>query len=340
MRSLPLPLPPRRCAGANPCPAAVAVEAACSGGSRGTRCQFSVERPGWLRVVGWAFQGLPLTTDMALVRLPRRQGVAQRARRIRPPRAPLRPPRSAAQAEAFDERPVAGDIVVLEVAEQPAAAADHLQQAAARVVVVLVNLEMLGELVDARGQQGHLDLGRAGVAFLGRVLGDDLGLVVLDQHAATSPMTLRILPGGPGWRWNGAARGPASRAVAGPNGPATRARVARPGGWAPEPAAQEASAPARVASAASSASAAAVTAAARPASRASTSASPPGNWGRQRSRRAHRAAAAAAASALAASPRSTSSWSRTVRRRASANGSRPAGMATSASSCQRVAASR
>src|SRR5918992_2348875 len=171
-----------------------------------------------LRASPGAVQGSPLTTDTALVRLPGRQGVAQRARSITVLGTPVRPPRSAAEPEALDERPVAGDIVVLEVAEQPAAAADHLQEAAARVVVVLVDLEVLGELVDARGQQGHLHLGRAGVALLGRVLGDDLGLVVLDQHAATSPMTVRILPGGPGWRWIGAARGPASRTVAGPCG--------------------------------------------------------------------------------------------------------------------------
>src|SRR5215207_6134598 len=202
MRSLPLPLPPRGCPGrtcARP-RSRPKLPARAGAGGRGASSQ-SKGLGAARRLGASAFQGSPLTTDIdrssgspvgrALLSAP--GASSSSARR-------LRPPRSAAQAEAFDERPVAGDIVVLEVAEQPAAATDHLQQAAARVVVVLVDLEMLGELVDARGQQGHLDLGRAGVAFLGRVLGDDLGLVVLDQHAATSPMTMRILPGGPGWR--------------------------------------------------------------------------------------------------------------------------------------------
>src|SRR4029450_928261 len=169
--------------------------------------------------------GSPLTTDTAARRLS-----VNRALLSAPGASPssadtgrMHPPRSAAQAEALDERAVAGDVVALEVAQQPPAAADHLEQAATRVVVVLVDLEVLGERVDARGEQGHLDLGRAGVALLGRVLGDDLGLVVLDQHAATSPMTVRILPGGPGWRCDGAARGPASRTVAGRGRPATEA---------------------------------------------------------------------------------------------------------------------
>src|SRR5919201_4037281 len=136
-----------------------------------------------LEAVG--LQGSPLTTGRASPAGPV-SGSDQRTSGVTAFRTPSPPPRSAAQAEALDERPVACDVGGLEVAEQPAPAADHLQQAAARVVVVLVDPQVLGELVDAGGEQGHLDLGRAGVALLGRVLRDDLGLVVLDQHAATS----------------------------------------------------------------------------------------------------------------------------------------------------------
>ena len=64
---------------------------------------------------------------------------------------------------SLDERAVALEVVALQVVEQPAALADEHQQAAARVVVLAVLAQVLGELVDARGQQRDLDLGGAGV---------------------------------------------------------------------------------------------------------------------------------------------------------------------------------
>src|SRR5919201_897412 len=118
----------------------------------------------------------------------------------------------------------------------PPPAADHLQQAAARVVVVLVDPQVLGELVDAGGEQGHLDLGRAGVALLGRVLRDDLGLVVLDQHAATSFPCDADAARGP---WRAArvrSRVPDGRRAFRAQPPA--ARVARPAADPPERPAQ------------------------------------------------------------------------------------------------------
>ena len=42
--------------------------------------------------------------------------------------------------------------------------------------------QMLGQLIDAGGQDGNLDLGGAGVAFVGRVVQDDLGLLFLLNH--------------------------------------------------------------------------------------------------------------------------------------------------------------
>ena len=47
---------------------------------------------------------------------------------------------------------------LLEVLEEAPALADEQQQAAARVVVVLVRLEVLGEVLDALGEEGDLDL--------------------------------------------------------------------------------------------------------------------------------------------------------------------------------------
>src|SRR5690606_19392051 len=80
---------------------------------------------------------------------------------------------SATQAELLDQRLVAGDILAVQVVEQAAAAVDHLQQAAAAVVVLLVELEVLGEMHDACGQQGDLDFRRTGVVLAALVVFDD-----------------------------------------------------------------------------------------------------------------------------------------------------------------------
>src|SRR5262245_95245 len=63
----------------------------------------------------------------------------------------------------------------------PPALADQLEQATPRMVVVLVLFQVLDELVDAAREQRDLDLGRAGIPFVGVVLGDDLFLVLLRQ---------------------------------------------------------------------------------------------------------------------------------------------------------------
>src|SRR6516162_5330507 len=49
-----------------------------------------------------------------------------------------------AQAELFDQRAVAGDVLPGQVLQQPPAPADEQQQPAAAVVIMLVHLEVLG----------------------------------------------------------------------------------------------------------------------------------------------------------------------------------------------------
>src|SRR3954454_14321070 len=65
----------------------------------------------------------------------------------------------ATQAQLADQRAVALEVLLLQVVQEAAAAADEHQQAAARVVVVLVLAQVLGEVVDARGEQRDLHLG-------------------------------------------------------------------------------------------------------------------------------------------------------------------------------------
>src|SRR6476620_6720018 len=91
-------------------------------------------------------------------------------RRIGPPEVKL-----AAQAEALDERTVAGNVSLLEVAQHALATTNHSQQTALGVEVVLVLLHVLSQILDPLGQDRNLDLRRTGVA-LGRceILDDGL----------------------------------------------------------------------------------------------------------------------------------------------------------------------
>ena len=54
-------------------------------------------------------------------------------------------------------------VAILEVLQEPPAAADHLEQTVAGVLVLLVLLEMFGELVDSGAEQRNLHRRRAGV---------------------------------------------------------------------------------------------------------------------------------------------------------------------------------
>lgn len=98
----------------------------------------------------------------------------------------------ATQAETFNQRTVAGNINALKVPEQTATLPDEEQEAATRVVVVLVRLEVLGELVDAVGEQSNLDFWRPSISGTSLILLDD-GLFDLrgDTHQIVLFLSLR-----------------------------------------------------------------------------------------------------------------------------------------------------
>ena len=81
------------------------------------------------------------------------------------------------------------------VVQQAAALADHLEEAAAGVVVLLVDLEVLGELSDALGEDGDLDLRGTGIRLVRAVGFDDGGLGVFLKHWNNLPFI--NLPGPP-----------------------------------------------------------------------------------------------------------------------------------------------
>src|SRR5690606_38216359 len=101
-------------------------------------------------------------------------GLPEPKRKPRRISAPRREVTSATQAQLLDQALVALVVLALEIVEQAAAAVDQLQEAAAAVVILLVDLEVLGQLLDAGGQQGDLDLRRAGVVGAARVVGNNL----------------------------------------------------------------------------------------------------------------------------------------------------------------------
>jgi hypothetical protein len=77
------------------------------------------------------------------------------------------------QAETLDERTVAGDVHLLQVAEQAATLTNEKQQTTTAVVVVLVLLEVLGEVLDAVRQNCDLHLWGTSVTWVSCVLVDD-----------------------------------------------------------------------------------------------------------------------------------------------------------------------
>ena len=85
-------------------------------------------------------------------------------------------------AQLSDDGTVTLDVVLGQVVEQVAATANHLHQAAAAVVVVLVGLQMLGQVVDSSGQDSDLNLRRTGVAFVQAVVYNDLGFFFFSHH--------------------------------------------------------------------------------------------------------------------------------------------------------------
>jgi hypothetical protein len=86
------------------------------------------------------------------------------------------------ESQLRDELAVALDVVPREVIELAATLADHHQQPAPRVVVLLVLAQMLGQVVDALGQKRDLHLRRARVALVGGELLDHLRLCLGAQH--------------------------------------------------------------------------------------------------------------------------------------------------------------
>src|SRR5208337_5431977 len=71
-----------------------------------------------------------------------------------------------AEAQRRDDLPVPVEAGALQVVKETAALRDEPEQAAPRVVVLQVSLEVLRKVADALRNEGDLDLGRARVGLV------------------------------------------------------------------------------------------------------------------------------------------------------------------------------
>jgi hypothetical protein len=61
--------------------------------------------------------------------------------------------------QPLDERSVARGILRVQIVQQPAALSDQSQKPAPRMMVFRVGLKMVGQLLDTRTEDRHLDFG-------------------------------------------------------------------------------------------------------------------------------------------------------------------------------------
>ena len=79
-------------------------------------------------------------------------------------------------AELGDNGTIPLDVDLCQVVEKVSPLADHFQEAAAGVMVLLVDAQVIGEVVDSLGENGDLHFGRARVALMARILLDNFSL--------------------------------------------------------------------------------------------------------------------------------------------------------------------
>lgn len=87
-----------------------------------------------------------------------------------------------AEAEARDGCPVALDVLLAQVGEQPAALPNHLEEATAGVVILPIAAEVVRQEVDPLGQERNLHLGRAGIGLVRAKPLDDFLLLFGEQR--------------------------------------------------------------------------------------------------------------------------------------------------------------
>lgn len=96
--------------------------------------------------------------------------------------SPVRLKALAAEAQLLQQLVILWQIVPLQIIEELATARSHLEKPAARVEILAVRAQVLGQVIDASGQERDLDLGRAGILFVSLIFGDDFGFNYCGGH--------------------------------------------------------------------------------------------------------------------------------------------------------------
>lgn len=86
------------------------------------------------------------------------------------------------QTELLDDSAVAVDILLLKIVQKVTALTDHFKKTATGVVVVVVGLQVLGQVGNSLGENGDLYLGRTCVTLVHRVGLDDLCFYFFVKH--------------------------------------------------------------------------------------------------------------------------------------------------------------
>src|SRR5450830_71424 len=98
-----------------------------------------------------------------------------------------------AQTQPLNQAAVAVCVLALQVVQQLAPLADHSQETAAGMMILDVGLEMAGQLVDARRQQGDLHFRGTGVALGALVIVHDLRFVRSGEWHANTLLGLWVV---------------------------------------------------------------------------------------------------------------------------------------------------
>src|SRR5713226_4595865 len=81
-----------------------------------------------------------------------------------------------AQAKPCDQCAVAIRTFLTDIGQKPTALTNHHYQTTTRMLVMLMNFEMFGKLINTPGQERDLDLWRTCIQFVNARIGNDFGL--------------------------------------------------------------------------------------------------------------------------------------------------------------------
>ena len=87
-----------------------------------------------------------------------------------------------AKVQLLQQLVILWQIVPLQIIEELATARGHLEKPTARVKVLPVRAQMLGQVIDSSGEQCDLDLGRAGILVVSLIFVDDFGFNYCSGH--------------------------------------------------------------------------------------------------------------------------------------------------------------